>query len=97
MEGLDARLALSGHGRPFTDVPGHIAANRALVAERLVAVRAALAGGPKTAFEVAGDVYGEAFNEISANWLLTKTRAWLTHLETLGQAAGDGETPERWS
>ena len=32
VERLDARLALSGHGRPFTDVAGHVAANRALVA-----------------------------------------------------------------
>ena len=43
---LDARLALAGHGRPFTDVPGHIEANRALVAERLEAVRAALGDEP---------------------------------------------------
>ena len=32
---------------------GHIEANRALVAERLDAVRAALAGGPRTAYEIA--------------------------------------------
>ena len=35
---LDARLALSGHGKPFVDVHGHIEGNRALVAERLEAV-----------------------------------------------------------
>ena len=39
VERLDARLCLAGHGRPFTDVPGHIEANRALVAERLAAVQ----------------------------------------------------------
>ena len=33
IEPLDARLALSGHGRPFTDVAGHITANRRFVAE----------------------------------------------------------------
>jgi glyoxylase-like metal-dependent hydrolase (beta-lactamase superfamily II) len=96
-EKLDSRLALAGHGRPFTDVPGHIAANRALVAERLDAVRAALAAGPKTAYEVAQAVYGEALNELTANWLMSKTRSWLTHLEALGGASADGDTPERWS
>ena len=30
VEALDARLCLSGHGRTFGDVQGHIAANRAL-------------------------------------------------------------------
>ena len=29
---LDARLCLAGHGKPFTDVRGHVQANRALVA-----------------------------------------------------------------
>ena len=28
VERLDARLCLAGHGRPFTDVAGHIGANR---------------------------------------------------------------------
>jgi glyoxylase-like metal-dependent hydrolase (beta-lactamase superfamily II) len=95
---LDARLALAGHGRPFTDVPGHIEANRALVAERLEAVRAALAPGePRTAYEVAKAVYGDAFNEATTAWLLNKTLCWLTHLELLGAAVRDGESPERWS
>src|SRR4051812_27831926 len=38
IEPLDARLALSGHGRPFTDIQGHIDANRKLVAERAEAL-----------------------------------------------------------
>lgn len=96
-EGLDARLCLSGHGRPFTDVPGHIAANRALVAERLDAVRAALAAAPSTAYDVARTVYGEMFMEETATWLLTKTLCWLTHLERRGEASHDGGSPEIWS
>ena len=93
---LDARLALAGHGRPFTDVGGHIAANRSLVQERLDAVQTALAT-PRTAYEIAQEVYGERFTEATANWLLSKTLAWLTHLEQreLAHRAGDG--PERWS
>ena len=96
-EGLDARLALSGHGRPFTDVPGHIAANRRLVAERLGAVRRALAGAPRTPYEVAREVYGELFTDAMAGWLLTKTLCWLTHLEHEGLAVRTGDSPEHWS
>jgi glyoxylase-like metal-dependent hydrolase (beta-lactamase superfamily II) len=94
VSGLDSRLALSGHGRPFTDVPGHIAANRALVAERLEAVKAAL---PGTVYEIAQHVYGDLFSEAMATWLLTKTRAYLIHLEQLGLAESGGEAPEQWS
>jgi glyoxylase-like metal-dependent hydrolase (beta-lactamase superfamily II) len=97
VERVDARLALSGHGRPFTDVPGHIGANRELVAQRLDAVQAALASGPKTAYELAQEVYGEMFTDAAASWLLTKTRGYLTHLDRLGLVQSGGEDPERWS
>jgi glyoxylase-like metal-dependent hydrolase (beta-lactamase superfamily II) len=97
VETLDSRLALSGHGRPFTDVPSHITANRELVAQRLEAVKAALRDGPQTAYEIAQKVYGDAFSEATATWLLTKTRCWLTHLERLSEAGRDAQTPERWS
>jgi glyoxylase-like metal-dependent hydrolase (beta-lactamase superfamily II) len=94
---LDARLALSGHGRPFTDIPGHIAANRALVQQRLEAVQAELAKGPRTAYELAQAVYGDHFSEATESWLLSKTRSWLTHLERLGRARHTGDSPEHWS
>ena len=86
VDALDARLALAGHGRPFTDVHGHIEANRKLVAELLDATRAALAEAPATAFDLARRIYGEAFNEQTATWLLAMTRSWLTHLERAGEA-----------
>ena len=95
--GLDARLALAGHGRPFAEVPAHIQANRELVAERLAAVRRELAEGPRTAYEIARAVYGERFTDVSAGWLMTKAIAWLTHLAALGEAARVDERPvERW-
>jgi glyoxylase-like metal-dependent hydrolase (beta-lactamase superfamily II) len=86
VDALDARLALAGHGRPFTDVGGHVSANRSLVSIRLDGVRAALAAGPGTAYELARRVYRDAFAEASATWLLAKTRSWLTHLERRGEA-----------
>jgi glyoxylase-like metal-dependent hydrolase (beta-lactamase superfamily II) len=100
VEGLDARLCLSGHGRPFTDMAGHIAANRALVAQRLDEVRAVLAGGPLTAWDVAARVYGELFVDVTATWLLAKALAWVTRLERLGEVTrlpADGAgAAERW-
>ena len=96
VEALDARLVLAGHGRPFTDVGGHVAANRALVHERLEAVEHALTE-PRTAYEIAQEVYGERFGEPTATWLMTKTLAWLTHLERRGVAERAGDAPERWS
>jgi glyoxylase-like metal-dependent hydrolase (beta-lactamase superfamily II) len=98
VEALDARLVLPGHGRTFTDVQGHIDANRRLVAERLDAARGALARyGPASAFDLAPHVYGEAFSAATATWLLTKVLCWLAHLEGLGEATRDGGRPERWA
>jgi glyoxylase-like metal-dependent hydrolase (beta-lactamase superfamily II) len=94
---LDARLCLAGHGRPFTDVPGHIEANRKLVGERLAGVMAALDGGPRTAVELVPDVYGEPLTETNAGWLLSQTLCYLTHLERDHAVASepDGDV-ERW-
>jgi glyoxylase-like metal-dependent hydrolase (beta-lactamase superfamily II) len=94
---LDARLALSGHGKPFTDVHGHIEGNRSLVSERLDAVLAGLAGGPRTVLDLSQDVYAEPVTPSNASWLLGQTLCYLRHLEVLGQAAHepDGEV-EQW-
>ena len=95
-EGLGARLALSGHGRPFTDVQAHIEANRALIRERLAAVREGIAGEPVTAFALAPRVYGEELEPEAGSWRLTKLLCYLTHLEAIGEAQRVGEDPELW-
>ena len=69
---LDARLALSGHGKPFVDVRGHIEANRQLVRERA----AGHAGGARRRARVRRSrsrprVYGEPLGLHNGNWLLT--------------------------
>ena len=92
------RLTLSGHGRPFTDLRGHVAGNRALVRERLGAVLAALAArGEATADDLLPGVYGERLIPATAGWLRTKTRCYLEHLEGLGAARRRPGEPERWS
>ncbi len=97
VEALDARLCLAGHGRTFTDVQGHITANRALVAQRLSALEGALrADGPLTAFDAVPRVYGEALTAMNAHWWLSETLNYLRHLQVQGRVEGDGESPERW-
>ena len=76
VEALDARLALSGHGRPFTDVHGHIDANRALVAaaaRRGCAARSREGAAP--AFEVAPARVRRRVRRSDRRWLLTETLA----------------------
>ena len=97
VDALDARLALSGHGRPFTDVRGHIDANRALVAKHLETVRGALADGELTAFALAPKVFGDAFGEATGAWLFTETMAFLTHLERRGEVERRSGDPETWA
>jgi glyoxylase-like metal-dependent hydrolase (beta-lactamase superfamily II) len=100
VEALDARLCLSGHGRTFSDVGGHIAANRETVAARIARVEALLASdGPITAYDIVPRVYGEAISAMNANWWLSETLCYLRHLEVTGRAERerDGDAaPERW-
>ena len=97
VERLDARLCLSGHGKPFVDVPGHIDGNRALVAERLEAVAGALGAEPRTVVEISPEVYDEPLRESNASWLLSQTLCYLRHLERQGRAASISDDGlERW-
>ncbi|MCB0864080.1 MAG: MBL fold metallo-hydrolase [Solirubrobacterales bacterium] len=95
---LDVRLCLSGHGRPFRDVGAKIEANRKLVAEQLDRVRASLAKGDRTAFEVVPDLLGEERpSGPAAAWGLQLALAYLDHLAVLGQAERvKGTDPVAW-
>jgi Zn-dependent hydrolases, including glyoxylases len=98
VEALGARLCLPGHGRTFTDVQAHIEANRSLVSERVAkALDVVTERGPITVFDAAPLVYGEPITPLNANWRLSETLCYLTHLEQLGQVAripGDPEGPQ---
>jgi glyoxylase-like metal-dependent hydrolase (beta-lactamase superfamily II) len=97
VDGLDARLGLSGHGRPFVDVGGHIEGSRRLVNQRLEALVAALDGRPRTPLELAPAVHGEALTEQNAPRLLQETLCYLQHLEWEERVVreADAEAP-RW-
>jgi glyoxylase-like metal-dependent hydrolase (beta-lactamase superfamily II) len=96
VERLDARLCLPGHGRPFTDVRGHVQANRDLVAERIAKVQEAIAGEARTVVEIVPLVHGEPLNPMTASWRLSETLCYLVHLERAGRAARVEGEPERW-
>jgi hypothetical protein len=97
VDGLGARLALSGHGRPFTDVHAHIEGNRSLVAQHLTAVCDGLAAGPRTALQLARQIFDEPLSEVNAAWQLSQTLCYLHHLELDGRVnrEPDGDA-ERW-
>jgi glyoxylase-like metal-dependent hydrolase (beta-lactamase superfamily II) len=98
VEALDARLCVAGHGRPFTDLSAHIAANRKLVDERVAAVAAALEGEPRTVAEIVPAVYGEPLTERTASWWISETLCYLRHLEVEGavRRESEAEAPDRW-
>jgi glyoxylase-like metal-dependent hydrolase (beta-lactamase superfamily II) len=97
VERLGARLCLPGHGRTFADVHAHIQGNRRLVGERLQRVSEAISSGEPTAFEIVPHVYGDALSTGNAHWLISKTLAYLTHLEATGRATRVPGDPERWT
>jgi glyoxylase-like metal-dependent hydrolase (beta-lactamase superfamily II) len=96
IDGLDARLCLSGHGRTFTDVRAHIDGNRELVARRLAAAEAGVRDEPRTALELVPAVFGEPLSA-TARWRLLETLSYLRHLERLGRVAREPDgAAERW-
>ena len=99
VEDLAPRLCLPGHGRTFTDVEGHIHANRRLVAERIQRVLDAIEIDALTVVEVVPHVYGEAVTELTAHWWLSETLCYLQHLEMTGRAVRipGGEEADRWA
>jgi glyoxylase-like metal-dependent hydrolase (beta-lactamase superfamily II) len=96
VERLDARLCLAGHGRTFSDVGAHIRASRALVHERLSALREAIAQEALSAYDIVPRIYGQGLSELNAHWLLSKVLCYLTHLQQLGLVEQVGSEPERW-
>jgi glyoxylase-like metal-dependent hydrolase (beta-lactamase superfamily II) len=89
VDALDARLALSGHGKPFVDVHGHIEGNRSLVQERLETVMAVVRREPSTAAQIAPAVHSRSLDMRNARWFLSETLCYLTHLKRAGRVRGE--------
>lgn len=98
VEPLDVGLVLPGHGRPFRDPAAKIAEARRQVEELLDEVRAALAGGEPTPFEIVGEIVGpdNVESPVSA-WALQIVLSSLDHLVILGEAEMvEGSDPRTW-
>ncbi|HYP47936.1 MAG TPA: MBL fold metallo-hydrolase, partial [Thermoleophilaceae bacterium] len=97
---LDVQLVLAGHGRPVREARALAQANRRAIAERLERLRGALAGGPRTPFELVPIMLErELPGSLMVSWGLSEVLCYLRHLELLGDAApleGPAE-PARWA
>jgi glyoxylase-like metal-dependent hydrolase (beta-lactamase superfamily II) len=82
-------LALPGHGRPISDLPGAIELHRRGVAERLEQTRAAIAAGPAGASVLTPRVFGEPDSGETAVWKMTELVCYLRHLRLAGEVVRD--------
>jgi glyoxylase-like metal-dependent hydrolase (beta-lactamase superfamily II) len=98
VEPLDVDLVLPGHGRPFRDPAVKIAEARRQVDELVGKVKAALADGERTAFEIVGEIVGaENVNTPVSAWVLQIVLSCLDHLTILGEVEPVERTdPQRW-
>jgi glyoxylase-like metal-dependent hydrolase (beta-lactamase superfamily II) len=83
--GLGATLALPGHGRPLEGLPELFAENLAGMEQRFAAVRAALAGGPRTVAELLGDVFPDLTDRADRVWRVVELTGYLEHLVLAGE------------
>jgi glyoxylase-like metal-dependent hydrolase (beta-lactamase superfamily II) len=98
VEGLDVDLILAGHGRPVRDLPRLVEAHVELVDQALDRIRAALADGPRTAFEIVSAGLGiDEVPPAAMNWAMSLTLCYLRHLEVIGEVERvEGADPEVW-
>ena len=99
VEPLDVGLVLPGHGRTFRDPEAKIAESRRQVAELLEKVRAALAEGERTAFDVVAEIIGpEGVKTPASAWILQIVLSCLDHLAIAGEVRKlEGTDPQRWA
>jgi len=99
IEPLAVDLCLPGHGRPFRDPENKIAEARRQVAEIDAKVRASLAQGERTAYEIVADFLGpDALESPASAWVLQIVLSFLDHMALAGEVVEieDGD-PHRWS
>jgi glyoxylase-like metal-dependent hydrolase (beta-lactamase superfamily II) len=98
VEPLAVDLVLPGHGRTFRDPAAKIAEARRQVAELLDKVRAALAEGERTGYDIVGEILGaENLDTPVSAWVLQIVLSCLEHLTILGEVEPvEGTDPQRW-
>jgi glyoxylase-like metal-dependent hydrolase (beta-lactamase superfamily II) len=98
IEPLAVDLCLPGHGRTFRDPEAKIAEARRQVDELIGKVRASLAGGERTAFEIVAEIIGpEGVKTPASAWVLQIVLSCLDHMAIAGEVETvDGTDPQRW-
>jgi glyoxylase-like metal-dependent hydrolase (beta-lactamase superfamily II) len=99
IEPLEVDLCLPGHGRPFRDPENKITEARRQIVEIDGKVRASLAQGERTAYEIVGDFLGpDGLESQASGWVLQIVLSFLDHMALAGEVVEieDGD-PHRWS
>jgi glyoxylase-like metal-dependent hydrolase (beta-lactamase superfamily II) len=99
VDNLDVQLVLAGHGRPVRDAKALTEANRRAVQAKLDRIRAALAAGARTPYDLVPEVVEtELPPAMMVGWGLSEVLVYLNHLERRGEGVRvDGAEPERWA
>ena len=97
-DALNARLALSGHGRPFSDVREHHDGQPAARPQASRRRRGRARERPEHRLRPRSRwCMGTRSTPAFAAWLLTKMLCYLTHLEATGAVRRIVGEPERWA
>lgn len=96
---LEVDLVLPGHGRTFRDPETKIAESRRQVEELIGKVRAALAEGERTAFDIVAEIIGpDGVKSPASAWVLQIVLSCLDHLALAGEVRKvEGTDPQRWA
>jgi glyoxylase-like metal-dependent hydrolase (beta-lactamase superfamily II) len=90
-------LVLPGHGRALDDVAELVEMHRVGLAERLEAVRCAVAAGAQTGHEVNYAVFGPDITDVDAVWRLTEILCYLRHDRLSGRMLRQTDEDGRFS
>ncbi len=93
---LPVRRVLPAHGDPFDDLAGRVDQLLEHHAHRLEAVREALAGGPRTAYDVCRELFPALRSAHEERFALGETLAHLRHLQRRGDVRETDGTPVGW-
>ena len=88
---LAPRLALPGHGEPIADPVGRARELLEHHRVRLETTAASLAAGPRTAYEVSVDLFGDDLGPSNRRFAVAETIAHLERLRFEGRAARNGD------
>jgi len=81
IKGLPVSMVYPAHGWPFPDLDGRIEEIKAHHEERKGLILKSVSAGPKTAYEISGDIFGPDISDFDKFLALNETYVHLEHLE----------------